>query len=83
MSAEQAELQLLSMKSERNKIAIQLGLIPDQETQDALERCMENDWVRLIDVTTLPRFSAGIFRIFLVTDMGLARLSVLKGDKQN
>ena len=83
MSNDLAELKLLSMHSERYKIAVQLGLALTPDLQMALERSIDEDWLKLVDVTPIAEHPNNLFRVFKVTDNGLYRLSVLKGERLN
>lgn len=45
--------------------------------QKALTNAQDSDWVRLVDVVTFPA-SPGLWRIFRLTDAGVARLAAIK-----
>lgn len=46
-----AEYDVLSHMNENGKFVIPLGLVLEQHYQDALERLMLRDWIRLIDIS--------------------------------
>lgn len=61
------EFDVLSfMTPDTKKFVIPLGAVPDQGHQDALERLMMRDWIRLIDVSPAPTSGRGLYRIFRV-----------------
>lgn len=47
------ELEILKMANEKGKFAIPLDERLGRRSQEALERLMDKDWIRLIDVTPL------------------------------
>ncbi len=66
---EEAEEDILRLATpDTHKFAIQLGYTPEQDIQDALERLMLRDWIRLIDVSpTWTATSDGrLMRVFRV-----------------
>lgn len=75
---DEADLALLSLASDKRKFAIPVIQPMPDHMQFALERGMEQDWFRLIDVTAIAEGPPGrVFRIFRLTDAGMARLAVV------
>ncbi len=79
MTAEEAELSLLSLANEKRKLGVEVNYAFDhQEMQDALERSMDHDWLRLVDIVTPASMPGHLLRIFRLTDAGMARMASLK-----
>jgi hypothetical protein len=63
---ERAEYEILSlMTPDTRKFAIQVGYPLDEDEQNALERLMLRDWIRLIDIGPVAAHP-GVMRIFRV-----------------
>jgi hypothetical protein len=70
---EEGEFNILSlMTSETRKFVAPLGVTFAQEQQDALERLMLRDWIRLIDISYAPNAGPGMFRVFRVMPEAVA-----------
>lgn len=77
-----ADLALLSMANHKRKFGLAVGLCLDAPLQYALERGIDNDWFRLVDVSRAVVSDGQILRIFRLTEAGLARLGVVGGRRQ-
>jgi hypothetical protein len=62
-----AEASILKLRTdETQKFVVPLGMNCQQDVQDALERLMLRDWIRLIDVALIPHLGPHVFRVFRV-----------------
>jgi len=74
------DYRLLSLANEKRKFAISIYMVLDQGLQDALERGIDAEWFRLIDVSFLANAPGwGLTRVFRLTDVGTDRLDALRG----
>jgi hypothetical protein len=78
---DEADLQILALASEKRKFAIPVAMPLPDHLQFALERGMENDWFRLIDVAAVAELPDRLMRIFRLTDTGMARMAELAKSK--
>jgi hypothetical protein len=70
---EEDEFRILAlMTAETRKFVAPLGMAFAQEQQDALERLMLRDWIRLIDISYAPTAGPGMFRVFRVMPEAIA-----------
>lgn len=75
---DQADLELLSLANEKRKFGLGLGLVLDADLQAALERGIDNEWFCFVDLSTVAEMpSAGLIRLFRLTDAGVARRDAL------
>lgn len=73
---EEAEETILRLGTEdTHKFAIQLGYTLDRDEQDALERLMLRDWIRLIDISTVAAMPGKLMRIFRIMPEAVAWLT--------
>jgi hypothetical protein len=72
MTPEQGKaiLSILGLANEKGKFAIAVGLALDETRQTVLERGMDEDWFRLIDVTPLTVAPTYCNRVFKLTPTG-------------
>jgi hypothetical protein len=69
----------LKLANENRKFGIAVDYPLDQKLQDALERLMMAEWIRLIDVAAVQHVGGGrLIRLFMVTKDGLDRIIELK-----
>lgn len=67
LAEREAEAAILRIKSaDTQKFAVPLLGVMEQSQQDALERLMLRDWIRLIDISALPTVGLGLYRVFRV-----------------
>ncbi len=81
MTQVEAELSLLSLANEKDKFAIQLGVVLEPAVQQALERGIDQDWFTLVDISTIAEYPGIYFRLFRLTDKGHYRRAVLRGER--
>jgi hypothetical protein len=62
---------ILSHVGEKGKFGIGVNAQLVEPYRAALEWLLDNDWVRLIDVTTVPSTPNVVFRIFKVSEEAL------------
>ena len=77
---DKADLTVLSRANEKRKFGIALGARLGQEVVDAFERGIDNQWFTLVDVSPIAA-AEGVYRLFRLTDAGVARLAELSGMK--
>ena len=79
MSEDEADAEILSLATEdTGKFAIGVGYPLPEPMQLALERGMQNEWFRLVDVSFVEAAPTHLCRIFLLTAAGRWRRSQLK-----
>jgi len=71
---DESDFALLNLANEKGKFGLQLGVRLTEQEHEAFERGIENEWFRLVDVSTIAH-AEGIFRVFKLTEAGLARLA--------
>lgn len=54
------------MTADTKKFVVEIGQALSQPQQDALERLMLRDWIRLIDISPIGSMPGKIFRVFRV-----------------
>ena len=63
-----AERDVLAHANENGKFVVPLGVTLDRRRQEALERLMLREWVRLIDISSAPTSGVStLLRVFMVT----------------
>lgn len=73
MTDEDAEYEILRlMTPDTKKFGIAIGYVFDLQRQQALERLMLRNWIRLIDVTTTRVSQGQVMRIFRVMPEAVA-----------
>lgn len=81
MTEDEADLKLLSLATAKGKFALDVLYVPSSlEEQLAIERGQEQEWFRLVDVSQVAAAPRRLFRVFILTPAGWARLRKLKGD---
>jgi hypothetical protein len=65
-----AILSILGLANEKGKFAVAIGIALDEMRQTMLERGMDEDWFRLIDVTPLAAAPTYFNRVFKLTPTG-------------
>lgn len=75
---EEADFALLSFANEKGKFWLQVGCMPDQHLQLALERGIDKEWFRLGDISPIAMYPRKLFRLFYLTPNGWARLRELQ-----
>jgi len=85
MTNDEADLAILSLANEKLKFALEIGRPAFEGTEDAylqlaLERGIDGEWFTLVDVSPVAEFPGRLFRIFRLTDAGVARLKQLKAE---
>lgn len=73
-----ADLELLSLANEKGKFAIELGYRLEPHKQYALERGIDAEWFRIVDVSPIAVSPGRLMRIFKLTEQGKERLAALK-----
>ena len=82
MEEDAADAELLSLATEdTGKFAIGIDYKLSDALQLALERGMQNEWFRLVDVSVAAESQGHICRIFLLTAAGRWRLKRLKSQQ--
>jgi len=76
--------ELLSSGNPQRRIALVMGVPLEPSNQRILDRAIDNDWVRFVDMT--PAMVSGMngttmVRVFRITDAGLARLNEIRKRK--
>ena len=75
---DEADFRLLSMANEKRKFALEISAGLPRSTVFAFERGIDAHWFDLVDVGPLSAApDRGLFRIFRLTEAGLARLTEL------
>jgi len=75
------DLAILGLANDNGKFGLHLGVKLTQQQHDAFERGIENEWFRLVDVSTISH-APGLFRVFMLTESGRARLAELRAAAQ-
>lgn len=79
MTDEEADLTVLSKANHKRKFGVPFGVSLPSELQFAFERGIDNDWFRLVDIAPIAALPSNFIRLFKLTDVGVARLTTLKG----
>jgi hypothetical protein len=77
-TADEADLRILSLASNKRKFAIEVGLPMEPAMIDAFERGIDHEWFALVDISTgIPSAMERLMRVYRLTDAGMTRLAVL------
>lgn len=77
---DEADLWLLSHATEETrKIAVPVVGRRAQWQQDAFERAMLKEWIRLVDLDMIAAMPGVLMKVYIVTKAGEARLKELEG----
>ena len=73
---DEAEFQILRSANEKGCMGLPIGLAEDQQLQDGFARCLEKDYMTLIDVLPM-KHAPGLMRVYKLTEAGKLRLGAL------
>lgn len=74
-----ADESLLGSANHANRIACPLNAVMDPQSQRVLDRAIDADWLRFVDVCPMPSDKGAVLvRVFMVTKAGLGRLSEIR-----
>lgn len=76
LTDESAEAEILAIMNDKGKFVVPIDAGLDQQQQDALERLMLRDWIRLIDVSpasqAAPHSPFQLYRVFRVMPVAVS-----------